>query len=101
MTQPIYKLWQARFTQAWYELPSEEQQRLLGLAAQALNTVGGKEVMLCSAAWSNEQWPWFGLEEFPDVAAVQRQQELLSEFNWSRYLDSRTILGTEFSLPES
>ena len=57
MAQPVYKLWQARFTEAWHQLPQEEQQRLFALGPQALNTAGGKALVICSAAWSNERWP--------------------------------------------
>jgi hypothetical protein len=84
----------------WHQLPHEEQQRLLGLAQQALTTAGGKESVLCSAAWSNERWPFFGLEEFPDLDAVQRHTQLLLELNWGRYIESRTTLGTQLTLPE-
>ena len=97
---PIYKLWQARFTEAWHQLSEEEQQRLLGRVIEALTTAGGKELVVCSAAWSNERWPVFGLEEFPDMAAVERHTQILIHLNWARYMDSRTTLGTQFPLPQ-
>ena len=97
---PIYKLWQGRFTEAWHQLPQEGQQRLLTLVPQALNAAGGKELVLCSAGWSNERWPFFGVEEFPDLEAVQRHAQLLIELNWARYMESRTTLGTHFTLLE-
>lgn len=99
MAQPIYNLWQGRFTEAWHQLAEQEQQRLLGLVAEALNTAGGKELILCSAAWSNERWPFFGVEEFPDLEAVQRHDQILSDLNWARYIESRSTLGTELILP--
>jgi hypothetical protein len=97
---PVYKLWQGRFTEAWHQLSQEEQQRLFTLVPQALDTAGGKELVLCSAAWSNERWPFFGVEEFPDMEAVERHAQLLTELNWARYIESRTTLGTQFTLPE-
>jgi len=95
MAQPIYKLWQARFTEAWYQLPEQEQQQLLGQVMEALNSNGGRELVVCDAAWSNERWPVFGIEEYPDLEAVQRHEQLLTDLNWARYIDSRTTLGTE------
>jgi hypothetical protein len=100
MAQPIYKLWQGRWTEAWHALPEGEQQRLLGQAMKALDTVGGKELVLCTSAWSNERWPFFGLEEFPDLDAVERHAQLLLDLNWGRYIESRTTIGTQFVLPE-
>jgi len=99
MAQPIYKLWQGRFTEAWHQLPSEEQQRLLSVVPDALTTAGGRALVTCSAAWSNERWPFFGVEEFPDLEAVQRHEQLLADLNWARYIESRSTLGTELSLP--
>jgi hypothetical protein len=57
MAQPIYKLWQVRVTEAFQQLSQEEQQRHLALTVEALNTAGGKAVVTCFAAWSNERWP--------------------------------------------
>jgi hypothetical protein len=98
VAQTIYKLWQGRSTEAWHQLPQEEQQRLLSLVMEALNTVGGKELVICSAAWSNERWPFFGVEEFPDLDAVQRHEQILIDLNWGRYIESRSTLGTEVTL---
>ena len=101
MAQPVYKLWQGRLTEAWHELSEEEQQRLLGQVAEALDTAGGKELVICDAAWSNERWPLFGLEEFPNLEAVQRHEQLLTDLNWAPHINSRTTLGTELILPGS
>jgi hypothetical protein len=100
MAKPIYKLWQSRWTEAWHALPEGEQQRLLSEVTQALETAGGKELVLCNSAWSNERWPFFGLEEFPDLDAVERHAQLLLDLNWARYMESRTTIGTQLVLPE-
>ena len=100
MAPPVYKLWQGRFTEAWHQLPQQEQQSLLSQVMAALNTAGGKELVMCSAAWSNERWPFFGVEEFPDLEAVQRHEQILTDLNWARYIESRTTLGIELILPQ-
>ncbi len=101
MAQSIYKLWQGRFTEAWHGLSEQEQQDLLGRVTEALDTVGGKELVICDAAWSNERWPFFGVEEFPDLDAVQRHEQILTNLNWARYMESRSTLGTELILPDN
>jgi hypothetical protein len=68
----IYKLWQAKFKETWHQLGQEEQQRRLAKVQAALPQVGAKGVLLCESAWANEQWSFFGVEEFPDIEAVQR-----------------------------
>jgi hypothetical protein len=101
VAQPIYKLWQARFTEAWHQLPAEEQQRLFGAVAEALNVVGGREPVLCAAGWSDERWPFFGVQTFPDLEAVQRHDQLLADLNWARFIESRSTLGTELAMPSN
>ncbi len=96
----IFKLWQGRFTEAWHQLSQEEQMDLLGRVQQALEDAGGKQLVLCSAAWSDERWPFFGVEEFPDLAAVERHTDALIDLKWGRYIESRTSLGTAFTVPQ-
>ena len=96
MTQPVYKLFLVKPLAAWYQLSKEEQDTLLAKDNEALKKVGGKRIVVCKSGWSSEQWPFFGVEEFPDIKAVQKYSELLDELNWSRYSESMTLLGTEW-----
>ena len=99
MAQPVYKLWLFRFTEAWYQLSPEEQQRLLARDEEALAQVGGRSVITCACAWAGEQWQVFGVEEFPDIEAVQQHSQLLAALNWYRYTESMTTLGTVVEPP--
>ena len=94
MPGPIYKLFQARFTEAWYQISPEEQQQLSTQVNAALEKAGGRRVVFCASLWANEEWGGFGVEEFPDVEAVQKQTDLLDALHWYRYVESRTTLGT-------
>ena len=94
MAQSVYKHWLFRYTEAWYQLSAEEQQHLLAKDAEALAQVGGRSVITCQCAWAGEQWQYFGVEEFPDIAAVQMHSQLLAAVNWYRYTESITTLGT-------
>src|SRR5690242_16762779 len=94
MAQPIYKVYMARPTEAWYQLSEEERGGLLRKLLEAFERVGGKEVVRCDSAWASEQWPFFGLEEYPDIAAEQAHSRFLQELGWHRYLEGMTLLGT-------
>ncbi len=96
MTQPIYKLFLFKNIEAYYQLSPAEQQTLLGKIDAAFERVGGKRVIVCNSSWSSEQWPVFGVEQFPSIEAVQQYAEALNELNLSRYLVSMSILGTEW-----
>ena len=95
----IYKFFQVRFTEPWYQLSQEEQTNLMAKVDDALEKVGGKRIVLCDSSWSSEQWLGFGIEEFPDAEAVQNHSKLLNELNWLRYIESRILLGTEWQPP--
>jgi hypothetical protein len=96
MAGSIYKLWMMRPTEAMYQLSRQEADQMMAKVAEALAKVGGRELILCGSAWCSEQWPYFGVEEFPDIEAVQRHTQLLEELNWYRYADSITLLGTKY-----
>jgi hypothetical protein len=64
----------------------------------ALDKVGGKRVVLCHSSWSSEQVKVFGVEEFPDIEAVQKHSQLLNELHWFRYIETETVLGTEWQV---
>ena len=99
MAQQIYQLWRARFTEAWYQLSHDEQRSLMAQVGEALTQVGGKSVVLCMSAWADEHWQGFGVEEYPDLAAVQQHSQRLMELNWYRYVESQSTLGTAWELP--
>jgi hypothetical protein len=99
VAQEIYHLWMARPTEAWYQLSREEQDKLFAKASEALAQVGGKEVVSCNSGWASEEWPFWGVELYPDIEATLKHTELLGAFNWFRYMESKTLLGTRPPTP--
>ncbi len=95
MPQPIYKLFLVKPTQAWHQLSEDEQSQLLAKVDEALTNAGGERIVLCNSGWASEQWPFWGVERFPDIEAVQKHAELINEFDWFRYVESMSVLGTE------
>ena len=96
MAAPIYELWMAKPTEAFYQLSKDEQDKLFAKGSEALAKVGGKTVIGCSAPWSSEQLVSWGVEEYPDFAAAQRHSELLQELTWHRYFSGTVILGIKW-----
>jgi hypothetical protein len=95
MSQPIYKLFLVKSSAAGYQLSEKERETLFAKVEEAFTKVGGKRILLCNSAWASEQWSNWGVEQFPDMEALQKYTELLNEFNWFQYVESMTILGTE------
>jgi len=99
MSSKIYKMWKARPTAAWYELSEEEQNELFAKNGADLEKLGVKTIILCDAAWSTEHWVFFGVEEYPDMEAVQAHAAYFIESNWFKYIEAEIVFGTEFSAP--
>ena len=98
MAGPIYKLWLFKYTEAWHQLSEEEQNSYFAKLQKDYEKVGGKLIIACRSAWSAEQWVAFGLDEFPDIEAVQKHIELLNEHDHFRYIESVSMLGTKWEV---
>jgi hypothetical protein len=95
MAEPIYKVFMGRFLEAWYQLSQEEQKGLIAKLDESLEKVGGKRPILCNSSWSSDQWLFAGVEEFPNIEAVQKYMAALQELKWFRYCESTNVLGTK------
>jgi site-specific DNA-adenine methylase len=96
MADPIYKFWILKFTEAGHQMSEEEQNDHLAKLQKALEKVGGKTVITCNTAWSSEEWAACGVEEFPDIEAVQKHSQLLQDLGHYRYIESKSVLGTKW-----
>ena len=96
MSQPIYKMFMFRNTEAYYQASEEERNEVLGKVDAAFQKVGGKRLVWCNSYWCADQWQVFGVEVFPDIEAVQQYSQAMNEVNLSRYVESVSLLGTEF-----
>ena len=96
MAGPIYKLFLNRFRGAWYQLSEEERNKHMAKVSDILQKVGAKTIVMCTSAWSAEQWMIFGVTEFPDIEAVQKSVELFYEIGHYRYVEAETVLGTKY-----
>jgi hypothetical protein len=96
VAKPVYKLYFGTPKPNWYQLSKDEQEKILAKLRTLLEKVGGKSIIMCNSGWSNENYAYFGLEEFPDTDSVQKHSELMSELNWPfEFFDSHSILGTK------
>ena len=98
MSEPIYKFFTGRFRPDWYQLSKEEQESILAKLTDTLAKLGAKRVLLCRTYWSTDEWLWAGVEEFPNIEAVQKYMETLNELNWGRYTEATSLLGTKLEI---
>ena len=94
MAGPVYKMFHARWTEAWYQLSQEQRDTLFEKMNETAERLSIKSVVICDSSWNSEKWLFWGVEEYPDMAAVQEYTKCLVELNLFRYIDSETLLGT-------
>ena len=99
MAQPIYKVYLFKPMEALYQLSEQDKKSQITKVENALKQVCGKEIISCFSGWNSEQWLGWGVEQFPNIEAVQKHNTLLVGINWFRYVDSVTYLGTEVPKP--
>lgn len=96
MTKPIYKLWMVEPKSSWHQLSPAEKEHHLDQVRGALEEVGAKSIVTVKSAWYDEQWQYFGLEEFPDVEAVRKFVDQLQEMGHYRYFRTKGLMGNEY-----
>lgn len=95
MGQPVLKMYQMRYKEAWFTLTRQEQAVILEKVNEALKKVGGSHVTTCLSLWSSERWMGFGVERFPDIEAVLLHTQMLYDIGWYRYVEADSQLGIE------
>ena len=96
MSQTVYRLFMMKFTEAWYQLSKEEQDNMGAKMEKVFNNSGGKNIFIADTSWSSEEWLFIGVDEYPDIEAVQKHIKDINELNWFRYVESKVILGTKW-----
>jgi hypothetical protein len=87
-----------RYKDAWYKLSSEEQNELMAKNVESRKQLGVEGILICNSVWASEEWLGWGVEKYPDIEAVQKHAEFLISLNWFDYIESKTLLGTEFPM---
>ena len=96
MSKPVYLLVMGKgFTEAWYQLPKEEQDNLWSKVEEVDKRAGAKWLIVCNSRWADEAIFDWGVIKYPDMEAYQKKVEELEELNWWRYFSAKTILGTK------
>jgi len=96
--KPIIKVLFLKPKEAYFKLSEEERKELGDKAMKDVEQVGGRRIAFCNCYWSNEEWVWFGVMEFPDIEAVQKHAEFIEGLEQFRYIESKSYLGTPTQL---
>ncbi len=93
--KPIIVVRFAKIKEAFYKLSEEEKKEFMFKDREKLDELGGKIVMICDCRWSNEEWQFFGVEEWPTIEALEKYTKFLAEeLSAYKYAESKPYLGT-------
>lgn len=96
--QSIVKVWFSKPKEAWHSLSEKEQEDFFKkeqeMAKRLRAKLGIRTINTSKCLWSNEEWFEFGIEEFPNVEAVQEYNEQLLKIGMYRYFEAKVLLGT-------
>ena len=99
--KPIIRLLFAKIKEAFYALSEEEKQEFMLKDRKNLDELGCKVLMMIDCRWSNEEWNYIGVEEWPTIEALEKRAKFeFEELQKFRYAESKTYLGTRESLAE-
>ena len=97
-SKPIIRLFFAKMKQAFLSLPEEEKMTFMRKDRENLDKLGMKAIAMINCSWSNTEWDYIGVEQWPSREAIEKREAFeKDELEVSKYVDSKTYLGT----PES
>ncbi|WP_440946017.1 hypothetical protein ACSAZL_18345 [Methanosarcina sp. T3] len=93
--KPIIRLYFAKIKEAFYNLSDEEKQAFMRKDRKQMDELGMKLLMTIDCRWSNEEWDFIGVEEWPSIEALEKRARFeKEELEAFRYAESKTYLGT-------
>lgn len=99
--KPIIRLYFAKIKQAFYDLSEEDKSAFMRKDRENLDELGMRAIMMIDCRWSNEEWDYIGIEEWPTNEALEKRGKFeKSDLQAFRYVESKTYLGTPESFTE-
>ncbi len=100
-SKPIIRLFFAKMKDTFIALPEEEKIAFMRKDRENLDELGMKAVTMIDCSWSNEEWDYIGVEQWPSLEAIERREQFENdELEVFKYVESKTYLGTPESFAE-
>ena len=100
-SKPIIRLFFAKMKDTFINLQEEEKMAFMRRDRENLDELGMKAVTMIDCSWSNEEWDYIGVEQWPSIAAIEKREQFENEeLEVFKYVESKTYLGTPESFAE-
>ena len=98
---PIIRLFFAKMKKAFIDLPEEQKIAFMRKDRENLDELGMKAVAMIDCRWSNDEWDYIGVEQWPSADAIKMRETFeKDELKISNFVKSKTYLGTPESFAE-
>jgi hypothetical protein len=99
--KPVVRLFFAKMKKAFLDLSDDEKFAFMRKDRENLDDLGMKAVSMIDCSWSNEEWDYIGVEEWPSLEAIKKRELFENEeLEVFKYVESKTYLGTPESFAE-
>lgn len=100
-SKPIMRLMFVKMKDAFHRLPEEDKAAFMQRDRQNLDSLGMRAISMIDCRWSNEAWDFIGVEEWPNIEAMeQRAQFEREQLETYRFTESQSFVGTPVSFAE-
>ena len=99
--KPIARLFFAKMKDAFIDMSEEEKMAFMSKDRKNIDELGMKAVMMIDCSWSNDEWDYIGVEQWPTEEALKKREQFeKEELEVFKYVESKTYLGTPESFDE-
>lgn len=99
--KPIARLFFAKMKDAFISLPEDKKLAFMKKDRKNIDELGMKAVMMINCSWSNDEWDYIGVEQWPTEEALKKREQFeKEELEVFKYVKSKTYLGTPESFEE-
>ena len=91
-SKPIIRFFMAKMKEAFMELPEAEKVAFMRKDRENLDQLGMVAVAMVDCHWSNEEWDYIGVEQWPSMEAIEvRQRFENEELEVFKYVENRFV----------
>ncbi len=100
-SNPIIRVFFAKMKESFINMPEEGKRVFMRKDRENLDELGMKAVVMIDCHWSNEEWDYIGVEQWPTIEAIEKREQFENdELEVFKYVESKTYLGTPDSFAE-
>ena len=95
--KPIVRLYFAKMKEAFSNLSDEEKVAFMRKDRENLDNLGMKAITMIDCSWSNDEWDYVGVEQWPSMEAIKKRDADLASRRMREHVDYVQSRVKEFS----